>query len=81
MFKLVIELINNNINLLNVNKSYIIKTKNRKSTIIQTKRTKIKFIKRDFFDFKYINIAIKVLYNSKDIIERNNNRDKAKQRK
>jgi len=82
--KLVAKLINNNINLLNVSKSYIVKTKervkNRKNTIIRTKKTKIKSIKRDLFDFKYIDAIIKLLRNNKDAIEKKNC-NKAKQRK
>jgi len=77
LFKLVAKLIDNNINLLNVNKFYIVKTKkclakvkNRKSTIIQAKKTKIKSIRRNFFDFKYINVAIKVSRDSKDVVEK-----------
>ncbi len=75
--KLVAKLINNNINLLNINKSCIVKikerftkVKNQKNTIIQTKKTKIKSIKRDFFDFKYIDAIIKVLRNNKDTIKK-----------
>jgi len=88
LFKLVAKLIDNNINLLNINKFCIVKTKerltrakNRKSTIIRAKKTKIKSIKRDFFSFEYVNVAIKVLRNSKDAIERDNNRDKTRQKK
>jgi len=86
--KLIVELIDNNVDLLDVNKLYIVKTKerfarakNRKSTIIRTKKTKTKFIKRDLSNFKHVDKAIKVSRDNKDAIERDNNRDKARQRK
>jgi hypothetical protein len=82
------KLIDNNVDLLNVNESCIVKTKersaktkNRKNTITQTKKTKIKSIKRDFFDFEHVDAAIKVSRNNKDAIERDNNCDKTRQRK
>jgi len=69
--KLITKLINNKINLLNINKicifkpkKYFTKIKNRKNTIIQIEKIKIKFIKRNFLNLEYINIIIKVLYNN-----------------
>jgi hypothetical protein len=83
--KLAIKLIDNIIDLLDINKicivkikEYFAKAKNRKSTIIQVEKRKIKFLKRNFLDFKYIDATIKVLRNSKCAVERDSNRDKAK---
>ena len=88
MSKLVAKLIDNNINLLNVNKFCIVKTKerfakakNQKSTIIQAKKTKTKFTKRNLFDFEYIDATIKVLRNNKNAIERDSSCNKARQKK
>ncbi len=55
----------NNIDLLDIsllriakNKDCLIEIKNRKDTITRAKRTKTKFTKQNFFDFKYIDATI-----------------------
>ncbi len=74
--------------MLDINQSYIVKTKecfvetrNKKDTITRTKKTKTKFIKKDFFDFKYVDATIKISRDSKRAIRKNNNRNKTRQKK
>ena len=75
--KFVAKLINKNIDLLDINKSRIVKSKeqsieakNKKATIIKVEKTKRKSTRKNLFDFKYIDAAIKVLRNSKYTIKR-----------
>ncbi len=79
------KLIDNNINLLNINKSCVVKAKkhfveakNKKFIITRAKKTKTKFIRIFFFDFKYIDAIIKLLCNNK---KNNNNKIKSKKQK
>lgn len=76
--------------LLDVNKSCVVKSKNRsiearnkKDTIIRTEKTKTRFIKRDFSSFKHVDATIKVSRNNKRTIERHrrDSRDKTRKNK
>jgi len=74
--------------LLDVNQSRIAKTKerlveakNKKDTITKIEKTKTKSIKRNLFNFEYVDATIKVSRDSKRAIEKDNNRDKARQKK
>lgn len=77
---------NDNINILNINSSCIIKSnncltkaKNKKDIIIQAKKTKTKSTRRDSLDFKYIDARICILRNNKDKEEvLNNSKNKNK---
>lgn len=83
--KSIAKLINKNVDLLDVNESRVVKSKerlieirNKKDTIIKTKKAKTKFIKRDFFDFKHVDAIIKVSRDNKRTIERNKRDDRDK---
>jgi len=85
---LIAKLIDNNVNLLDINQFCVVKfkerfveAKNKKDIIIRTKKTKTKFMKRNFFDFEYVDTTIKVSRDNKRAIRRDNNCDIAKQEK
>ncbi len=82
------KLIDDDVNLLDVNqfcvakaKERFVETRNKKDTITRIKKAKTKFIKRDLFNFEYVNATIKVLRNNKRAIRRDNNCDKVRQKK
>jgi len=86
--KSIAKLIDDNINLLDVNqfrvakaKERLVEKKNKKDTITRAKKTKTKSTKRDLSSFEYVDVAIKVLLDNKRTIDKDNNCDKAKQRK
>ncbi len=90
MSKFVAKFINKNIDLLNINKFCIIKTKkqlikikNKKNIIIRIEKTKTKCTRKNLCDFKYIDATIKILRCNKYIVNKNkkNSCSKAKQRK
>jgi len=83
--KSIAKLIDDNVDLLDVNQFRVVKAKerfvkanNKKDIIIRTKKMKTKSIKRNFFDFDYVDATIKVSRDNKRAIRRDNNRDKAK---
>ena len=63
--------------MLNINKFRVVKAKersikarNKKDTITRIEKTKTKSTRRNLFDFKYIDVVIKVFYSSKEIVEK-----------
>lgn len=73
------ELINNNIDLLEINESYIVKAKecsvgarNRRATITRAEKTKARSTRRDLSGFEYIDAAIKVSRGGKHTVGRDN---------
>ncbi len=84
----VAKLIDDDVDLLNVNESCIVKTKgrlarakNRKSTMTRTKKAKAKSTRRDSSSFEHVDAAIKASRGGKGAVERGGGRDKARQRK
>ena len=78
MSKFVAKFINKNIDLLNINKFCIIKTKkqlikikNKKNIIIRIEKTKTKCTRKNLCDFKYIDAAIKILRCNKYVVNKN----------
>lgn len=86
--KSIAKFIDNNFDLLNVNKSRVakakersVKARNKKNTIIKAEKAKTKSIKKDLFDFEHVDATIKVSRDSKRAIGRDGGRDKARQKK
>ncbi len=83
--KLVAKLIDENVDLLDVNESRVVKSKerstkarNKKNTITRIEKTKAKSIKRDSFGFEHVDAAIKASRDGKRTIGRGEKGDRGK---